>query len=87
MYFIDPSTGLVYEPTQDGKHLQPVPGLRVGPGFAAPSDLLSTPGPQGSDAIKPSTTEQKPAEQKKDGGASPAINQDTSKEKNVPRQK
>ncbi len=87
MYFIDPSTGLVYEPTQDGKHLQQVPGLRVSPGFAAPSDLPSTPGPQGSDAIKPSSTEQKPAEQKKDGGASPATNQDASKEKNVPRQK
>ncbi len=80
MYFIDPSTGLVYEPTQDGKHLQQVPGLRVGPGFAAPSDLSSTPGPQGSGAIKPS-------EQKKDGGASPATSQDASKEKNVPRQK
>jgi proteasome lid subunit RPN8/RPN11 len=87
MYFIDPSTGLVYEPAQDGKHLQQVPGLRVSPGFAAPSDLPSTPGPQGSDAIKPSSTEQKPAEQKKDGGASPATNQDASKEKNVPRQK
>jgi proteasome lid subunit RPN8/RPN11 len=87
MYFIDPSTGLVYEPTQDGKHLQQVPGLRVSPGFGAPSDLSSTPGPQGSDAIKPSSTEQKPAEQKKDGGASPATNQDASKEKNVPRQK
>jgi proteasome lid subunit RPN8/RPN11 len=86
MYFIDPSTGLVYEPTQDGKHLQPVPGLRVSPGFAAPSDLPSTPGPQGSDAIKPSGTEQNPAEQKKDGGASPATNQDASKEKNA-RQK
>ena len=80
MYFIDPSTGLVYEPTQDGKHLQQVPGLRVGPGFAAPSDLSSTPGPQGSGAIKP-------PEQKKDGGASPATSQDASKEKNVPRQK
>jgi len=86
MYFIDPSTGLVYEPTQDGKHLQQVPGLRVSPGFAAPSDLPSTPGPQGSDAIKPPGAE-KPAEQKKDGGASPATNQDASKEKNVPRQK
>ncbi|HKV64151.1 MAG TPA: Mov34/MPN/PAD-1 family protein [Candidatus Acidoferrum sp.] len=75
MYFIDTSTGLVYEPTQDGKHLQQVPGLRVGPGFAIPSDLPLTPGPQGSDAIK------------KDGSASPANNQDTSKEKNVPRQK
>jgi proteasome lid subunit RPN8/RPN11 len=85
-YFIDPSTGLVYEPAQDGKHLQQVPGLRVGPGFAAPGDLPSTLGPQGSDAIKPSRTE-KPAEQKKDGGASPATNQDASKEKNVPRQK
>jgi len=79
MYFIDPSTGLVYEPTQDGKHLQQVPGLRVGPGFAAPGDLLSIPGPQGSDAIKPPAIEQKPA--------SPATNQDASKEKNVPRQK
>jgi hypothetical protein len=59
----------------------------VSPGFAAPSDLPSTPGPQGSDAIKPSSTEQKPTEQKKDGGASPATNQDASKEKNVPRQK
>jgi proteasome lid subunit RPN8/RPN11 len=87
MYFIDPSTGLVYEPTQDGKHLQQVPGLRVSPGFAAPSDLPSTQGHQGSGAIKPSSTEQKPAEQKKDGGASPATNQDASKEKNVPRQK
>jgi proteasome lid subunit RPN8/RPN11 len=86
MYFIDPSTGLVYEPTQDGKHLQQVPGLRVSPGFAAPSDLPSTPGPQGSDAIKPPGAE-KPAEQKKDGGASPATNQGASKEKNVPRQK
>jgi len=86
MYFIDPSTGLVYEPTQDGKHLQQVPGLRVSPGFAAPSDLPSTPGPQGSDAIKPPGAE-KPAGQKKDGGASPATNQDASKEKNVPRQK
>ena len=86
MYFIDPSTGLVYEPAQDGKHLQQVPGLRVSPGFAAPSDLPSTPGPQGSDAIKPPGAE-KPAEQKKDGGASPATNQDASKEKNVPRQK
>jgi proteasome lid subunit RPN8/RPN11 len=84
MYFIDPSTGLVYEPTQDGKHLQPVPGLRVSPGFASPSDLLSPPGSQGSDAIKPSSAE-KPAGQKKDGGASPATNQDASKEKNVPR--
>lgn len=83
MYFIDPSTGLVYEPTQDGKHLQQVPGLRVGPGFAAPSDLPSTPGPLGSDAIKPPSSEQKPSEQKKDGGAAP----DASKEKNVPRQK
>ena len=87
MYFIDPSTGLVYELTQDGKHLQQVPGLRVSPGFAAPNDVPSTPGTQGSDAIKPSTTEQKPAGQKKDGGASPATNQDASKEKNVPRQK
>jgi proteasome lid subunit RPN8/RPN11 len=87
MYFIDPSTGLVYEPTQDGKHLQQVPGLRVSPGFGVPSDLPSTPGPQGSDAIKPSSAEQKPAEQKKDRGASPATNQDGSKEKNVPRQK
>jgi hypothetical protein len=86
MYFIDPSTGLVYEPTQDGKHLQQVPGLRVSPGFGAPSDLPSTPGPQGSDALKPSGVE-KPAEQKKDGGASPATSQDASKEKNVPRQK
>jgi proteasome lid subunit RPN8/RPN11 len=87
MYFIDPSTGLVYEPTQDGKHLQQVPGLRVGPGFVAPSDLPLPPGPQGSDAVKPSGAEQKPAEQKKDAGASPATNQDASKEKNVPRQK
>jgi len=73
MYFID-SSGAVYEPTQDGKHLQPVPGLHVSPGFAAPSDLLSPP-------------EQQPADQRKDGGASPATNPDTSKEKNVPRQK
>jgi proteasome lid subunit RPN8/RPN11 len=86
-YFIDPSTGLVYEITQDGKHLQQVPGLRVGPGFAAPSDLLPTPGPQGSDAIKPSSTEQKPAEQKKDGGPIEAPKSGSDKEKNVPRQK
>jgi proteasome lid subunit RPN8/RPN11 len=87
VYFIDPSTGFVYEPTQDGKHLQQVPGLQASPGFAAPSDLRSTPGPPGSDASKPSSTEQKPAEQKKESGASPATNQNASKEKNVPRQK
>jgi proteasome lid subunit RPN8/RPN11 len=86
-YFIDPSTGFVYEPAQDGKHLQQVPGLRVGPGFAAPGDLPSISGPQGNDAIKPPSTEQQPAGQKKEGGASPATNQDASKEKNVPRQK
>jgi proteasome lid subunit RPN8/RPN11 len=86
-YFIDPSTGLVYEPTQDGKHLQQVPGLRVGPGFATPGDLPSTPGPQGGDAIKPSSTEQKPVEQRKDSGVGEAPKTGSDKEKNVPRQK
>lgn len=92
MYLIDPSSGLVYELTEDGKHLQVVPGIRVNPGsFPAPSDL---PGATNADPFKPSSTDkksdQKPeqkTDQKKDSGASPASSQDVSKEKNVPRQK